>query len=145
MGIESFADFKAFVLQFIKFGLVGLSNTILSLAIYYLVVWMNPAYYQVGNALGWIFGVLNSVIWNKKFVFTDSSERFIKILGKSYLAYGGSFILTLVLSYIQIEWIGISPFLAPLFCLIFTIPINFMVNKFWAFRKSKNKSQSFSE
>jgi len=127
-------------IQFIKFGLVGISNTAVGLGIYYLFILINPALYQVGNVIGWTLGVLNSVFWNRKFVFKDSTVHPLKILGKSYLAYGGSLLLTVALLHIQIEWIGIPAAIAPLICLIFTVPLNFLVNKFWAFR-SKNKTK----
>jgi len=137
LRIEDFADFKAFVIQFFKFGIVGISNTLVGLAFFYLTTWINPDLYQLGNAIGWTLGVLNSVFWNRKMVFKDSTEHPLKILGKSYLAYGGSFLLTVALLHIQIEWIGIPTAIAPLICLIFTVPINFLANKFWAFKSFK--------
>jgi len=142
MGVEDFAGFKALVIQFIKFGLVGISNTILGLAIYYLFIWIDPTFYQVGNATGWTLGVLNSVFWNRKLVFKDSTERTIKIIGKAYLAYGGSFLLTIALLHIQIEWIGIPAVIAPLICLILTVPLNFLANKFWAFKSFRKSSDN---
>jgi len=134
MKINNIADLKAFIIQFLKFGLVGISNTLLSLTIYYIFFWINPVLYQAGNAVGWMIGVLNSVFWNRKLVFKDSTEHLLKILGKSFLAYGGSFLLTVILLHIQIELIGIPASIAPLICLVFTIPVNFLANKFWAFR-----------
>jgi len=142
MNIETFADFKVFIIQFIKFGIVGVSNTLVGLGVYYIFIWFNPALYQAGNVTGWILGVLNSVYWNRKMVFKDSDEKFIKILGKSYLAYGGSFLLTVVLLHILVELIGISPVIAPLLCLLVTIPINFLANKFWTFRSKKTRGRS---
>jgi len=141
LGIKDFTDFKAFFIQFVKFGIVGFSNTLLSLAIYYLFIWINPALYQVGNAIGWTLGVLNSVFWNRKLVFKDSNERPLKILGKSFLAYGGNFLLTIALLHVQIEWIGIPAAIAPLICLVFTVPLNFLANKFWAFRSFKKEDK----
>jgi len=134
MGIVDFASFKAFVIQFLKFGTIGIFNTFIGLGFYYLFLWINPELYQVGNATGWILGVLNSVFWNKMLVFKDSTEPFIKILAKAYMVYGLSFLLTVALLHVQIEWIGIPASIAPLICLVFTIPLNFLTNKFWAFR-----------
>ena len=144
MGVESFSDFKALFIQFIKFGMVGISNSLVSLSVYYLFIWINPVLYQVGNVIGWTLGVLNSVFWNRKLVFKDSTESRWKIIGKSYIAYCGSFLLTVVLLHIQIEWIGISAVIAPLICIIFTTPLNFLANKYWAFRSFK-KTQKHDE
>jgi putative flippase GtrA len=139
MGVESYSDFKALALQFLKFGVVGVSNTLVSLSIYYLFIWINPTFYQAGNVIGWTLGVMNSVFWNKKLVFKDSAESIWRILGKSYIAYAGSFLLTVALLHIQIEWIGISVVIAPLICIIFTTPLNFLANKYWAFKSFKRK------
>ena len=141
IGIKDTADFKTFLIQFVKFGMVGVSNTFVALAVYYLFIWINPALYQVGNVVGWTLGVLNSVFWNRKLVFKDSTEHPLKILGKSYIAYGGSLLFTIVLLHILVELIGISPVIAPLICYIFTIPINFLTNKFWAFRAKKRERE----
>jgi putative flippase GtrA len=54
--------------QFIKFGLVGVSNTLISLAIYYLVICINQNWYIVGNTLGWVVGVANAFFWNNRIV-----------------------------------------------------------------------------
>jgi len=34
--------------------------------------------------------------------------------------------------------IGISKFLAPLISLLITVPVNFLMNKFWTFKTVKN-------
>jgi len=116
-----------------------------ALGIYYLFIWINPALYQVGNLTGWTISVLNSFLLNRKFVFKDSTEHPLKTLGKVYLIYGVSFVLTVAMLHIQIEWIGISEFIAPLLCMIVTIPVNFLANKFWAFRAKKKAYNSDDE
>jgi len=139
LGITDLVSFKAFIVQFLKFGTIGVFNTLFGWSIYYLFLWINPEIYQVGNAFGWTLGVLNSVFWNRKFVFNDTTERFLKILGRAYLAYGASFLLTIALLHIQVEWIGIPAAIAPLICLVFTVPLNFLISKFWAFKSFKKK------
>ncbi len=61
--------------QFMKFGIVGLSNTAISLGIYYLFIWINRNLYLIGNAVGFIVSVLNSYFWNSKFVFKKKDEK----------------------------------------------------------------------
>ena len=47
-------------MQFIKFGLVGISNTAISLAVYYIFLWINHSLYLVGSIVGFIVSVANS-------------------------------------------------------------------------------------
>ena len=54
--------------QFIKFGMVGASNTLISLVIYYIGLYLN-VHYVLSNVLGFIAGTLNAYYWNNKYVF----------------------------------------------------------------------------
>lgn len=123
-------------IQFIKFGVVGLSNTLVYLLIYYLVLFANSDWYLFGNALGWAVSVLNAFFWGDRVVFKNSKKKPIeqfKKLGKSYITYGATFLLTTVLLYFEINGWGISSVIAPLINLVVSIPLNFVINKYWTF------------
>ena len=135
LGIVDRNSFVKFCLQFVKFGIVGLSNTIISLAIYYLFIWINSDWYLLGNVSGFVVSVANAFFWSRRYVFKDSHESFLRGLLKSYLAYGVSFVFAIGLLFVQVEWIGISKVLAPILNLIITIPLNFLINKYWTFRR----------
>lgn len=51
---------KDTVIQFLKFGMVGVSNTAISLLIYYFFLWLSEELYLVGSIVGWIVSVANS-------------------------------------------------------------------------------------
>ena len=94
--------------------------------------------YLVGNVVSFILSVLWSFYWNNKYVFSDGKENrnILKSLLKTYASYGFTgFILTNVLSYVWIEIFGISKIIAPLINNLLCVPINFILNKFWAFGK----------
>ena len=83
--------------QFIKFGLIGVTNTLLSYGIYMLVIWLLTPYnisfdYIIGSVLGFIISVLWSFYWNNKLVFNKDSEKrsLLKSLLKTYLSYAKS-------------------------------------------------------
>lgn len=134
-NIHDKESFLAFAWQFIKFGIVGLSNTAISLAVYYLFVFISKDLYMLGNVAGFVVSVLNSFYWNNKYVFkTGGKGKLLKKLGRTFVAYGGTFILSTVLLYLEVQVIGINEYLAPLINLCITIPLNFLINKFWAFK-----------
>ncbi len=128
-------DNKKLIVQFIKFGLVGVSNTVISLAVYYLLVYLG-VHYIVANIFGFIISVLNAYYWNSKFVFkSDNSKK--TILFRTYVAYLITFIISNGLLYIQVDKMGISKYIAPIICLLVTIPLNFIINKFWTYKEKK--------
>ena len=127
---------SSFTLQFLKFAIVGLLNTAVSLIVYYLVLWVDSQSYLLGNVLGWIVSVANAFFWNNKYVFQDgdaSVSATLKKLGKTYLAYGATFLLSTGLLYLEVAVLGWSAMGSPLVNLLVTIPLNFFLNKFWAF------------
>jgi putative flippase GtrA len=154
--------------QFIKFGLVGVSNTIVSLTVYMTCCHIIGTNVHVANTMGFIISVLWAFFMQSRFVFKEdeSCEKRVwwKALIKTYVAYSftGLF-LTEVLLIFWLDFINLSQYLTPLaqwlktnvnfamsevklaetiapfMNMVITIPINFCVNKFWAY-KQKSKA-----
>lgn len=128
---------KNTVVQFFKFGVVGISNTAISLLVYYIFLWVSEGLYLVGNIVGWIVSVANAFFWNNKFVFSSEGSGWKSTLtriGKTYLSYGATFLISTVLLYIEVDVLHWSAVLCPIINLLITIPANFLLNKFWTFR-----------
>lgn len=134
------------ITQFVKFGIVGLSNTIISYVIYVgtLLTFENkgwiPTYdYLIAQIIAFVLSVLWSFYWNNKCVFqtNDGEERSIlHALLKTYISYAftGLF-LNSILSALWVEVVHIPKLIAPIINLIVSVPLNFILNKFWAFSK----------
>ena len=139
--IKDSGDTKALIFQFIKFGLVGASNTLVSMAVYYIFLWIDPDLYMVGTVAGTILSIANAFFWNDRFVFKGTENDWksrLKRLGKTYVSYGGTSLLSIALVWLEVEVLGVSKALAPIINLLITIPLNFVINKLWTFKKSKN-------
>lgn len=137
-GVHSASDFRKLVWQFVKFGLVGVSNTVVSMAIYYLFLWIDEDLYMVGSVLGTIISIANAFIWNDLFVFTGNPKDFKSVmlrLGKTYVSYGGTSLLSNVLLWLEVALFDVSKVWAPVVNLLITIPLNYLINKFWTFKK----------
>lgn len=160
--------------QFMKFALVGISNTVISWSVYALCVYFGPYYLDnhllemdthcmVGTVLGFLLSVLNAFYWNNKYVFKQSEENgekrvWWKALFRTYVAYGttglvlNGILLVIWLRVVHIErllvpvwrWIfdrgikvksseKLAEYIAPIFNYVITIPLNFIINKFWAY------------
>ena len=65
MPIQSLLPHKATIAQFSKFVFVGLLNTAISLAVFYLLYNLFAVDYTISNLLSYIVGVINSFFWNK--------------------------------------------------------------------------------
>lgn len=129
---------KNTIVQFIKFGLVGGLNTVLSLLIYYFCLYLGLHYY-LANAIAWFITVNISYVLNNILTFKgeDGSVNWsLKALFKVYASYSitGIFLNTFLL-WLWVQKFGISEAIAPIINLMITIPTNFILNKFWAYKK----------
>jgi putative flippase GtrA len=121
------------IAQFIKFGAVGISNTAISLAVYYLCLFMGIQY-LAANTLAFIISVTNAYYWNHRFVFKKEGGLSLKSYLKTFASYGVTFLVSTALMAALVQGLGASEKLAPLACLCVTIPMNFLLNKFWSFK-----------
>lgn len=132
------------IIQFVKFGIVGALNTVLSYLIYYVGIRIG-FHYALSNFFAFLITVFVSFVLNGIFVFKENQigkTGWFKALIKVYASYATTSLgLTTVLLWVQVDVLGWSEVIAPLINLFFTVPINFLLNKFWAYRGSKeNKS-----
>ncbi len=165
---------KSSVIQFIKFGLVGVSNTLVNYLVYVIFVALG-VHYVIANALGFIISVLNAYFWGSRFVFKEDKTKekrvWWKVLLKTYASYALGFGINTVLLILWIDLLNvgqyfgfvgdiigwasgflnflpesmtaeeISEIVAPVINMFVTVPINFVVNKFWAYRQKAKKSE----
>ena len=129
--------------QFVKFGIVGVSNTVISYLLNVATLKLLEPYhlswdYVAGNVVSFILSVLWSFYWNNRFVFAEKAGEKRSpwaTLLRTYIAYGFTgILLTNVLSYVWIDLLGISKMVAPVINLVISVPINFLINKLWAFK-----------
>ena len=129
---------KETIIQFIKFGFVGGINTVLSYAIYYVLCIILGFNYLLSQGIAWFITVFISYILNNIMTFSDggSTNWSIKNLVKVYISYSvtGLFLSTF-LSWIWVDVLSIEKAFAPIINLFFTIPLNFLLNKYWAYAK----------
>lgn len=123
--------------QLIKFGIVGVSNTVISYVIYVILVFFG-LHYTISNIIGFLISILNAYYWNKKLVFKkneSSSKESVKELVKVYASYTATLLISTLLLVLWVDKCGIDKNIAPLINFCITIPLNFILNKFWAFKE----------
>lgn len=137
------ANLPSLVMQFVKFGLVGVANNLIFLAVYYLVVMVNSELYLLANVLGFLVSTMNAYLLNSRFVFrqTDGKGSSKQALLKTYLTYTLSLCISTGLLFLLVDIWGLSEKIAPLISLMITVPLNFVLNKLWVYSAQKNLSQ----
>lgn len=130
--------------QFLKFGLVGLSNTILSYVVFSILVLLG-LHYLIANVISFFVGVSNAFYWSNKYVFKKGkgeNRGILPSLIKTFFAYGFSgLLLNSFLLWVLIERYDIYSLIAQALSLIITVPLNFILNKYWSFKTETIKDE----
>ncbi|MBJ8006972.1 GtrA family protein [Bacillus cereus] len=121
--------------KFLKFGLVGIANTLITIISYVILVKLGMNY-LVANTLSYSIGVANSYYWNKNWVFQSNGKDlsiFIKFLTVNLIVFAFN---TLSL-FILVAKFSINEFIAQIFAIGVGMVINFVLNKIWTFNQTE--------
>lgn len=156
-------DSKKLAKEVVGFALVGCFNAVVNYATYVIAITLG-AHYLVASVLGYIVSVASAWACQYFVVFADggyrSAEPWYKSFVRTYISYATTgLILTniflfLMLDVIHIEnflewaldWVSfmnfetardLAEYIAPLIVMVINIPINFLLNKLWAFGKKE--------
>jgi len=108
--------------------------------IYWVCIWVG-IHYLIANAAGFIITVAISYVLNNIFTFQPSKGGrlawSLKTLLKVYVSYFATgMILNSVLLWFWNDCAGINKNLSPVLNLFVTMPVNFLLNKLWAYRQA---------
>lgn len=137
---------SAFFRQFLKFGIIGLTNTILFYILYLVFLGLFKHIkvfaeydYLISSVMAFFISAIWSFYWNNKYTFKNSDgvkRSLLKTFIKSVLSYSiTGLLLQNVLLYVLVEFCGLPKEIVPLLILMITVPLNFILNKYWAFNQ----------
>jgi len=136
------------IIQIIKFSVVGITNAIISYTIYSGLVYIG-LHYIIANLVSFLISVFISFLLNYNYVFinkNDQKRNIIRLLFKTYASYAfNGLILQNFLLFFLIDLLHLSKYIAPFFSWIITIPLNFILLKYWAFQPDKHNKDKLNE
>lgn len=132
------------LLQFVKFGIVGVSNSLINYLAYVAGLlafrelgWFASADFLAAQIVAFVLSVLWSYYWNNRYVFAEAADKnsWMVTLAKTFAAYSFTgLILSEALLLLWVNVVGLSEFVAPVLNILICFPINFVINKLWTFR-----------
>ena len=132
------------LLQFVKFGVVGVSNSVVnyvsyvaSLLLFRQSRWFGNKDFLAAQIVAFVLSVLWSYYWNNRYVFAKDGQNtsWVITLAKTFAAYSFTgLILSEALLLLWVNVVGLSEFVAPILNILICLPINFLMNRFWAFK-----------
>jgi putative flippase GtrA len=121
------------VVQFVKFGIVGVSNTVLSLAVYAVLLKVFGVAYLAASALAFAVGTVNGFMWNSRWTFRDhvgdalTPVRWFVVQGFGLAANEG-------LVFVFVHDAGLDKLVGQVCTTAVVTVCTFVANRAWTFR-----------
>lgn len=125
--------------QFVKFAIVGASNTLCDYALYIVLTrgWLGfQLHFVSAQFLAFLGAMLNSYILNKRWTFRHSDSRHHIHLTKFFLVNVMTLLLNEALLLLLVGRLGVYDLLAKGIAIIPVTLWNFAANKYWTFRQA---------
>jgi len=90
------------LVQFVKFIMVGVLNTALTLVVIYICKSILEINEYVSNLIGYVAGVINSFLWNKNWVFR-AKDHLLRQSADFLIGFGLCYLLQLAVIYLIVE------------------------------------------
>jgi putative flippase GtrA len=121
------------IIQFLKFGLVGVSNTLIAFAVYTLLLKGFGVWYLAASAIGFALGAVNGFLLNRRWTFRGHVGDALTPVRWAVVQSCG-LALNLGLLYVFVHDAALDKLLAQAFATIIVTVITFSVNRAWTFR-----------
>lgn len=122
--------------KFIKFGFVGIINTVINWVVYNILLYFGVNYI-VANSIGFGVGMINSYIWNNRWVFkakSKSPKTVTKFIIVNLIVLG----LNNLLLFVFVKEFDLNKTVAQILVTIIMMVVNFFGNKLWTFREKRD-------
>lgn len=122
------------LIRFIKFGMVGVLNTLVNWVIFFILNAFGM-YYILANIIAYALGTIHSYLWNTLWVFKykekASTDTTIKFVILNVVGLG----LNTGILYVLVDLCNLNKFIGLVITTGIVMIINYVVNKLWVFSK----------
>ena len=121
------------LIQFLKFGIVGVSNTLLTFAVYTVLLKVFGVWYLAASAIGFAVGAVNGFLLNRRWTFRGHvGDAFTPV--RWTIVQGCGLGINEGLLYLFVHDAHVDKLLAQAFATAVVTITTFLVNRAWTFR-----------
>jgi putative flippase GtrA len=121
------------LVQFVKFGIVGISNTVLAFVVYTVLLKGFGVWYIAASAIGFALGATNGFLLNRRWTFRDHVGDALTPVRWGVVQTCGLGV-NLALLYVFVHDAGLDKLLAQACATAVVTVSTFLVNRAWTFR-----------
>jgi putative flippase GtrA len=123
----------AVIVQFVKFGIVGISNTLIAFSVYTILLKVFGVWYVAASGIGFAVGAINGFLLNRRWTFREStSDPLTPVRWGIVQTCGLGANLGLV--YLFVHDAGMEELVGQIPATAIVTVLTFAVNRSWTFR-----------
>jgi len=120
--------------QFVKFGIVGVSNTLITLVVYTVLLKVFGVWYLAASAIGFAAGATNGFLLNRRWTFSEHvGDAFTPV--RWGVVQTGGLAINEALLYLLVHDAHLDKLLAQVCATAVVTVTTFLVNRAWTFRE----------
>jgi putative flippase GtrA len=124
---------RPLVAQFVKFGIVGVSNTLLTFVVYTVLLKGFDVWYLAASAIGFLVGATNGFMWNRRWTFREHVGDALTPV-RWFVVQGCGLLLNLGLVYVFVDDARLDKLLGQACATSVVTVLTFFANRAWTFR-----------
>ncbi len=121
------------VVQFLKFGIVGVSNTLIAFAVYTVLLKVFGVWYVAASGIGFAVGAVNGFLLNRRWTFREHVGDALTPVRWAIVQTCGLG-LNLALVYVFVHGLGMDELVGQIPTTAIVTVLTFAVNRSWTFR-----------
>jgi putative flippase GtrA len=122
------------LLQFVKFGIVGVSNTLLFFAVYTLLLKVFGVWYLAASGIGFAVGAVNGFLLNRAWTFKEHQGDALTPV-RWCVVQGCGLALNEALLYLCVDGVGLDKVIGQAIAIVIVVVITFFANRAWTFKE----------
>jgi putative flippase GtrA len=121
------------VLQFAKFGVVGISNTLIFFLVYTLLLKVLGVWYVAASGIGFAVGAVNGFLWNRRWTFRGHVGDALTPV-RWFVVQTSGLLANLGLVYLFVDGLGLGELIGQAATIAIVTVLTFLANRAWTFR-----------
>lgn len=121
------------VLQFAKFGVVGVSNTLIFFLVYTLLWKVFGVWYVAASGIGFAVGAVNGFLWNRAWTFKGHVGDALTPV-RWFVVQSSGLLINLGLVYLFVDGVGLGKLEGQAVTIAIVTVLTFLVNRAWTFK-----------
>jgi putative flippase GtrA len=132
------------VAQFVKFGIVGVSNTLLSFVVYILLLKVFGVWYIAASGIGFAVGAVNGFLLNRRWTFREHVGDALTPV-RWFVVQGCGLLVNLGLVFVLVDGAHLDKLVGQAFATAVVVVLTFFANRAWTFRVGRVPDRALAE